>query len=247
MLKFDLTPDAFVRAALLHLRDGVEIIAGDEQTLFHPALDTDDPAVHRRFLQLLESERWGSALGEGRIRSLLFFCLRHRSRNWALMVSALAELLERGPEYLLGGAGEASHKLLAMRSQVVREIHRLTGFTRLTPVQELLVGEAPTRHLTGDLVALGLARRNPGTPLVLLTPQGDWLALKGRVRPVDGAPFRSHLDKDSFRRTWLTYYRSQFIDERNNPRHAARAIPREYWQWLAEGEELDKARRQKRE
>ncbi len=46
----------------------------------------------------------------------------------------------------------------------------------------------------------------------------------------------------------MTYYRSQYIRERNNPRHAARAIPQEYWQWLDEGQELlkNKSRRSER-
>jgi len=50
------------------------------------------------------------------------------------------------------------------------------------------------------------------------------------------------LPDDGFGQVWLTYYRSQFIQERNNPRHAARAIPQEYWSWLDEGGEMMKAK-----
>jgi probable DNA metabolism protein len=248
MLKFQIEPRSFIRAAVLHLRLGVPICPDEGGTdLLGGWGDTaDDPSILRKFEECRARERWGEYLDDPQIRKLLFFNLRHGNTQWQLLTDGIQELLHRGPQHLLHGTGPAAKKLLNRRNQVVKEIHRLTGFTRLVPAPDgTMVGKAPTQHNTGDLVALGLARRNPGQPLALLTPTGCWFARDGRVAPME-SKYRDMPD-DGFSQVWLTYYRSQFIQERNNPRHAARAIPQEYWQWLEEGTVMMEARDQKSE
>ena len=237
MLTFSPEPRAFIRAALLYLREGVEISPqGQENLLFALAReDADEPQVIRRFEAAAAQERWGKALAHGELIKLLFFNIRHQKPGWPLMIQGIQEVLARGPNYLLNGAGPGGHALIERKNAVSKEIHRLVGFTRLTPAPDgVLVGQAPAKHYTGDLVALGLARRNPGQPLALLTPTGNWFCLGCRLSPISGKQYQGV--KDDFDTTWLEYYQSQFIPERNNPRHAAKAIPQELWQWLAEGE-----------
>lgn len=245
MLRFEINPRSFVRAALIHLREGEDIAPQDESHLFAGwGSCTDDPDIIQRYESLRAKERWGVELENFQVLKLIFFNLRHGVADWPLLVQGVAELLGRGPHHLLCASGDAARKLMTRRNQVLREIHRLTGFTRLTPAPDgTMVGKAPAKHHTGDLLALGLARRNPASPLALLTPTGSWYAWKGRVLPLEDRGIE--LADDGFGQVWMTYYRSQFIRERNNPRHAARAIPQEYWQWLDEGQELLKNRSRK--
>lgn len=242
MLRFQETPRSFLHAALLHLREGRAIAPQEGEDLFACfGSSADEPEVIRRYHALRAQERWGKELEDPQILKLIFYNLRHRERDWPLLVQGVAELLEKGPRHLLCGSGEAASKLLRRRQQVAREVHRLTGFTRLTPAADgTMVGRAPTKHHTGDLLALNLARRNPASPLALFTPTEAWYAWQGQVALLE--PGTVELPEDDFAQVWMTYYRSQFIRERNNPRHAARAIPQEYWQWLDEGEELMKAK-----
>lgn len=243
MLRFQATPRSFIRAALLHLREGRNIAPQDQGDLFACLGDSaDDPEIIRHCQVLRARERWGEELENHQVLKLYLYNLRHRQEDWPLLVQGVGELLERGPRHLFCGSGPAARRLLDRRDQVLREIHRLTGFTRLIPAADgTMLGRAPARHHTGDLLALRLARRNPASPLVLFTPTGAWYAWQGRVSPLETGNLE--LPADDFAQVWMTYYRSQFIRERNNPRHAARAIPQEYWQWLAEGEELMKAKK----
>lgn len=247
MLHFEHTPQSFMRAALLHLREGWDIAPQDTSDLFAGyGSSANDPDIIQRYQALRANERWGDELVNTHVLKLIYFNLRHGVAHWPLLVQGVAELLRRGPGHLLCGSGDAAHRLVSRRKAVLQEIHRLTGFTRLSPAADgTMVGRAPTKHHTGDLLALGLARRNPASPLALITPTGAWYAWKGRVSPLEQGGL--DLADDDFGQVWMTYYRSQFIRERNNPRHAARAIPQEYWQWLDEGKELHKYRSQKQE
>lgn len=246
MLRFEPEPRSFIRAALIHVYDGAAIGPRSEfpDLLEEWGSTAEDPDVIRRCQEITAREKWGSELENPHVLGLLFYNLRHACPDWALLTMGVQELLDRGPKYLLFGAGPAAHKLLKRRDQVMKEIHRLSGFTRLAPAPDgTMVGRAPARHQTGDLIALTLARRNPGQPLALLTPGNCWFAWQGRVTPL-GNRYQD-LPDDGFAEVWLTYYRSQFIGARNNPRHAARAIPQEYWQWLDEGRELMEAKARK--
>ena len=248
MLRFQIEPGSFIRAAVMHLRQGIDIRPdeGCPDLLGNWGATTDDPDVIRCYEELISRERWGEELKDAQVRQLLFFNLRHGTLDWQLLTRGINELLHSGPQHLLYGTGPAAKKLVNRRNQVMKEIHRLTGFTRLVPAPDgTMVGKAPAKHNTGDLVALGLARRNPGQPLALLTPTGCWFARDGRVAPME-SKYRD-LPDDGFSKVWLTYYRSQFIGERNNPRHAARAIPQELWQWLEEGQEMLAAKGLKKE
>jgi len=237
-----LEPKSFIRAALLHIVDGRDITPLQGDDLFGQwGSTTEDPEIVARFRELQAAQRWGRELENPHILKLLFYNLRHSNDDWPLLIQGIQELLTRGPQHLLLGTGPAAHKLVLRRNQVTKEIHRLTGFTRLSPAPDgTLVGKAPAKHFTGDLVALLLARRNRDLPLALLTPTGSWFVWQGRLSRLKDANIC--LPEDGFSEVWLTYYKTQFIAQRNNPRHAARAIPQEYWQWLKEGQELLKAK-----
>lgn len=246
MLRFELRPKAFIRAALLHIREGLDIAPARS----HPDLlgdwgsSADDPEIISKYRSIKATELWGHELENPHVLRLVFFNLRHGTSDWPLLTQGIEELLSKGPQHLLCGTSPVSNRLVKRRNQVIKEIHRLTGFTRLIPAPDgTMVGRAPARHHSGDLIALTLARRNPQLPLALVTPTGSWFAWQGKIAPLDE---KYHdLPDDGFGKIWLTYYRTQFIGERNNPRHAARAIPQEYWQWMDEGRELLEARNQK--
>ena len=246
MLRFQIEPKSFIIAAVIHLAEGVDIapVAEGPDLLGEWGDTTADPDILRRYQAVSAGTRWGQALGSAKLHGLIFFNLRHRVPDWPLLTRGIQELLGNGPQYLFLGAGPAAKKLLQRRNQVRTEIHRLVGFTRLAPAPDgTMVGKAPVRHHSGDLVALALARRNPEQPLALLTPTGSWFAWQGRVAPLEDNYY--DLPDDGFGQVWLTYYRSQFIRERNNPRHGARAIPQEYWHWLDEGKEMLAAKQDK--
>lgn len=243
MLRFQLKPSSFIRAALLHVRDGRDIApCQDSPDLLGDWGDNaDDPHVVRRYQELKVREAWGRELENPHVRKLVFFNMRHGSPDWAMLAQGIGELLTNGPQHLLRGTSSVSRGLVKRKNQVVREIHRLTGYTRLMPAPDgTMVGRAPSKHHTGDLIAVTLARRNPQLPLAILTPMGSYFAWQGKITPL--AAQYSDLPDDGFGQVWLAYYRTQFIRERNNPRHAARAIPQEYWQWMDEGRELIKAK-----
>lgn len=240
LIRFPPQPEAVARAALLHHRDGVAVAPRGEDLLVAWDADVEDREQVERCQTLLRQERWAAEFAGKRLHNLLFYSLRHQHPPWQLMLQTVAELLDKGPRYVFAPAGDAARALDARANQVRKEIHRLRGVVRLTPAPDgVLVARAQIVHNCGDILALALAGRNPGQPLALLTPKGNWFVSADSVAPFDGLRYRQVEDED-FSRLWLTYYRSQFIRERNNPRHAARAIPKRYWQWLTEGEELAK-------
>ena len=239
LIRYPAEPKGIIQAGVLHYREGVMVSPRHEQSLL-PMWETDveDRDVAERYQQLVKKERWGKELDNCKLTGMLFMALRCQKPPWQLMLNTVGELLNNGPRFVYTGAGDSSRKLLRSCRQVAREIHCLSGYVRLDVAADgVLVGKAPLTHNCGDLVALALARRNPGQPLALLTPTGNWFVANGSVAPLKGLDY-SQVEDTELRQAWLAYYRTQFVAQRNNPRHAARAIPQRYWAWLAEGEEL---------
>lgn len=240
-LRYPPEPEGVIRAAVLYHRDGRAVAPRDQGDLL-AGWDSDvyDQEIAERCHALLRQERWAGQLADDRLQCRLFYSLRHRQPPWQRMLDTVGELLDYGPRYVFTGAGPSAKALLDRCNQVRREIHSLCGFVRLAAAPDgVLVARAPLAHNSGDLLALALSRRNPGQPLALITPRGNWFVSGGDVAPFAGLEY-NQINDDQFHQAWLAYYRTQFIPQRNNPRHAARAIPQRYWQWLAEGEELAK-------
>ncbi len=239
LIRYPAEPEGVIRAGVLHCREGAMVSPRQEQSLL-PMWETDveDKEVEDRYQLLIGRERWGSCLADCRLTGMMYMALRYRQPPWQLMLGTIGELLDKGPRFVYTGAGESSRKLLRCCRQVTAEIHCFSGFVRLDVAADgVLVGKAPLQHNCGDLVALSLARRNPGQPLALLSPTGNWFVANGNVAPLTG-PDYSQVEDQELRQAWLAYYRTQFVPERNNPRHAARFIPQRYWAWMNEGQEL---------
>ena len=113
---------------------------------------------------------------------------------------------------------------------VMAEIHRMRAFVRLAPLGEkVLYGQLEPEHDTGERVASILARRFPGSIIVLGNRKESWVALHlGRgVHQAKGAGLRAtvehlkemlggrEMSKD-IDQLWKTFYHSQYIPERRN-------------------------------
>ncbi|MBI5000920.1 MAG: DUF4130 domain-containing protein [Euryarchaeota archaeon] len=132
-------------------------------------------------------------------------------------------------------------RIRRMADSVSGEIHVLAGFVRLSPIGEkVLYGYAKPRHGVGRRVCSRLARRFPGTLILLGNNSKSWLALYDGTRyyHAEGdslnavaeqlrALLNNRGDK-SPEELWETYYWSQYCDERRNLPHYRRQMPTLY-------------------
>lgn len=143
-------------------------------------------------------------------------------------------------------------ELLQAAEAVRHEAHRFQGFVRFSkaPDGSLFAVLAPDHDILGLL----------GPHFHARFPNGNWSLFDSRrgrcVRPGHGGldDFRidrSFLPRDSrsageaaaegeheFRSLWLAYYRATNILERANPKLLARNLPRKYWRYLPERQEM---------
>jgi len=132
-------------------------------------------------------------------------------------------------------------RIRRMADSVSGEIHVLAGFIRLSPIGEkALCGYAKPRHDIGHRVCSRLARRFPGTLVLLGNNSNSWLALYDGTRyyHAEGSSLNSVADElrallnnrgdKSPEELWETYYWSQYCDERRNLRYFHSMAPKLY-------------------
>ena len=182
---------------------------------------------------------------EGRnLARLIVANLRYASADrGAVIFAAVEEALLHGPAYCLLGIGELSRLFVNRAKTVLHEVHRMTGFLRFQPAPDnTLVARPKLFHETGDWLIRQMARRYPGTRLVLLVAGQALVFFDGQLSVSTAwERYAPYADNREFDTVWETYYRSQYIESRRNDRQASRLIPKKYRNWLSEGAILDDA------
>ncbi len=136
-------------------------------------------------------------------------------------------------------------RIRKMVNSVRMEIHRMKGFVRLNPLgEQVLYGYLRPRHRIGDHIAEHLARRNPGTIVVLGNPNESWVSLfidgkiinrhEGEIsrtleeiKSAANCPSLSReASEKSIEEVWEAYYASQHCPERRNISAFHRRMPR---------------------
>lgn len=139
------------------------------------------------------------------------------------------------------GSSPDEVKIRRMVSDVMSEIFLMRGFVRLTQLGKIaLFGTMKPRHDIGQLVAARLARRFPGTMIILGNSERSWLALHDgkETHNVLGGPLNqtvaeiSRLSKcwkaQDAGKLWETYYYSQYCEERKNKKYFDSNMPKKY-------------------
>jgi probable DNA metabolism protein len=139
------------------------------------------------------------------------------------------------------GSSTDELKLRRMVSDVMSEIFLMRGFVRLTQLGKIgLFGYMKPRHDVGRIVAARLARRFPGTMIILGNNERSWLALHDgkNTHHSFGGPLKSTVDEISglsesgksqdAGKLWETYYYSQYCEERKNKKYFDSSMPKKY-------------------
>ncbi|MBN1785667.1 MAG: DUF4130 domain-containing protein [Candidatus Methanofastidiosa archaeon] len=118
----------------------------------------------------------------------------------------------------------------SMVSSVQSEIHKMRGYVRLAPVDEIvLYGYLRPKHRIGEQVANIFAHRYPKTIIVLGNANNSWVSLytaEGLYHMSSG-PLDEVVEKlrqltnspdkvDTIENIWECYYKSQYRPERRN-------------------------------
>jgi hypothetical protein len=130
-------------------------------------------------------------------------------------------------------------KIRAMVSSVRLEIHRLSGFVRLTPLSDVVLhGNVRPHHDIGHMVCDRLARRHPRTIIILGNSRMTWISLytdKGLFKCRGGSLqstlrfFKERLGdigETSVSSLWSVYYDSQFRPQRRDDALYRKSIPK---------------------
>lgn len=238
-------PGSFLRAVCLAWHRHADLAFADEPaptTLFAQHRLHENEVSQAEFRRELPAELldfWRKCRRSVSLERRLFFALRHGGADTAQVAQqGLADIMEYGMRYVLNKASDAGRALGSRARQVMVELHRLKGLIRFVPAQagqeEVLVGRAETPHHIADLLVIHFRERFAQYRIVLLVGDRAFVSgEEGEVLTDDAEPYRQALASD-FERFWLTYYGSQSIPRRANPRLRQQRLPKKYWSWVRE-------------
>lgn len=176
--------------------------------------------------------------------------LLHRDAGkYRLIDQAIAQAKDHGISYVLCKISPEAKKFYSLAAAVAREKHRAISFIRLQPVtlplgeekqQQILYGEFTLEHQTAELVMLHFMKRFPRYTIMLVFGEEVYL---GKSQEILRHKFKKKnlvlpTVQDKFERSWLAFYRSQYIPERKNLRYLKRMLPKKYWDWVSELKEF---------
>lgn len=167
--------------------------------------------------------------------------LRYQASDRAAVIFAAAEqALRYGHSYCFCGIGDISRIFISRAKVVSHEVHKMLGFIRFTPApNNTLVAKPKLFHQTADLILKKFAARYPNTRLVLIVDDLALVLKDGLIAELPAAAYLPYAEDRAFATAWETYYQSQYIAARKNIKLAQHAIPKKYWNWLAEGKILE--------
>ncbi len=170
----------------------------------------------------------------------IFFAARHHDYKEAILDKVIEQYETKGPSYVLCKVSNEARIFRNWARQVKFERHRAIALIRLIPIEQrgVLYGEFEVRHKTHELIMLHFMKRFPTYSILIFFGNE---ACVGR----DGEIFRETVErpnipivKDEFEKYWLTFYKSQYIEERRNIPYLKRMLPKKYWKWTPELKEF---------
>lgn len=186
---------------------------------------------------------WLMAKSTSRLYARISYALRHNSSmRFVLIERAVLDAFDKGLDYCLFSVSLNCRKFNNLAREVSHEVHRMLGFIRFIPYDDLTLVAAPKlEHNTADLILKKFYPRYPGYKIVLLLDNKALAMEKGRIFPENPIPYHSITKlNDTYASTWEKYYESQYIPERKNIPLAQKAIPQKYWDWMTEGKILSR-------
>jgi probable DNA metabolism protein len=237
----------FTAVLLTKLHNDIAMPKGEEigPNLFSslPILDADSYSLSDIVTEY--SSTFTTQLGwlnEGtgqQLKKMIQYNLRHRPIDYDVIVAAIDEVLEFGPQYCLQSLSATARRFLAKARAVQHEVHRMIGFIRFTPVDDYtLVNKPKLFHNTADLILRQFQPRYPEYKLVLILDTYALSIHKHILAKEPIEPYHSYLQTDEVDELWSRYYLSQNISSRENIPLAQQRIPQKYWDWMQEGKIL---------
>ena len=231
-------PGSLLRAVCLAWHRGADLAFVDEPaptTLFAQRRVHEREVSQAEFRRELPAELldfWRKCRRSISLERRLFFALRHGGGNTAEVAKqALGDIRQYGFRYVLNKASDAGRALGSRARQVMVELHRLKG-----------LGRAETPHHIADLLVLHFRERFGQYGIVLLVGERAFVSGdEGEVLIDDAGPYAEALAKDDFEHFWHTYYGSQSIERRANPRLRQQRLPKKYWSWVREAVHFTRA------
>jgi probable DNA metabolism protein len=178
------------------------------------------------------------------LKELIQLNLRHRPVNFTLILAAITEALQFGPQYCLQCLSPTARKFADQARIVAHEVHRMLGFIRFTPMDEnTLLAKPKLFHHTADLILRQFQGRYPEYKLVLILDNCALAIFRRQLIKEAAEPYLPYLTDAKAEELWHKYYQSQYIDTRKNIPLAQQRIPQKYWDWLGEGKILKAEKR----
>jgi probable DNA metabolism protein len=236
-----------IAAILAKIHGDIAIVKGPDavQGMFSvvTALDADTYYLPEMLINYQSafntSIAWLEAAPGQHLKQLIQLNLRYHPVDPALILKAITEALEFGPQYCLQGVSPAARKFANRARAVQHETHRMIGFVRFIPFGDhTLVTKPKLVHNTSDLILRGFQTRYPEHKLVLILDGYAVSIFRHTLKKEAVEPYLTCLEDDSTKELWNRYYQSQYIETRPNITLAQQRIPQKYWDWMQEGEIL---------
>ncbi|MDA8212776.1 MAG: DUF4130 domain-containing protein [Clostridia bacterium] len=220
------------------------------RTLFQDAETLDAGQFSLQEVHELYKEAYGPVfwLLTGRqaeqLAGTIFYASRHKAEDrHGLIIQALNQAVVKGIGYVLGKVSPEAGMFLNRAREVSKELHRVKGFARLTPLEDgdrrLMMSRVQLEHNIGDLVLKYFLRRFRGYTVVLLANGRAYYNDGNQICVANQEDLGMELPEDDFEAFWDAYYDTQWIEGRLNHQLARKHLPKKLWSWVKEGKKLD--------
>ena len=248
------TPDSILKAYMLmriHKCKSMHVLDYRATFFKEAAVDADKFSLAKVYSDYKEEygviSFFNKGLDKGKADALkreIFFASRFKDRNkWIIIFKALDQAVNVGFEYVMSKVSKEAKEFRSMANQVKGEIHRAQAFIRFEPDDEkkVMIGRAKFENDIADLVLMRLAKRYPGYKIVLLSDSEAFVYEDSKIYLDETGKYGFTAErKKDFDEFWEMYYNGQYIESRRNRRLAISKLPKKYWEWVSEGEKIEK-------
>jgi len=250
LVLFRSMPESIIKAFLanrLHSARPLEA-ASERRFYFEETLDADQLDYNSLYSEYREKHGGLDFLEDEKLYEILedeiFWVSRSKYQDrFQLVFKVLGQIEESGTKQYLAQRTPEAKEMKDRVRRVTGELRRAKAAVAFSEDAKnaAVIGRASFEHNIVDLVLRHFARRYPGRTVVILDRDHAHILHEDRVLLDDRARFPDRPGRKDARRYWLLLSDPARLESKKDPLYDVAALPRNYWKWVAEGAEDERA------
>lgn len=250
LVLFRPSPQSIVKAFLAgRLRSARPLEASSERRFyFEETVDADQLDYNSLYSEYREKYGGLDFLEDEKLYDILedeiFWASRSKYHDrFQLVFEVLGQIEKAGTKQYLAQATPEAKEMKDRIRRVTGELRRAKGVMTFSEdtKNSAVIGKASFEHNITDLVLRHFARRHPGKTVVILDREHAHILHDDHVLLDSRSKFPDKPGRKDARRYWTLLSDPKHAESMKDPLYDVKALPRNYWKWVAEGAEEERA------